>query len=267
MLSSPEHSESAHTLGQRRDESIAPGGLGGVPGGLPARLTELQRAIGNQAVLRLLMTAPRGGRTASVTPQGTIQRVLLGKERAKNIENQLSDLIDAQNHTAKQEQALDELHENITTDMHDYEAIAKLRDASVNQHLPDLDDIADSITVGGPRSNYYPSGFNITARNNRDMYLLTHPAGGKKGTNFKCPGNGVTAKHTMPNALASIDHIKPVAWHWNKYGYVSDLTTRVTWFNDITNHEIMCRNCNSSKGSGGVLYTKQPDYNNGFKLT
>jgi len=177
------------------------------------------------------------------------------------IEEQLQDLLDAWDESSPGHKAASKLFYQIAADTHDYNAQAWLRDAAAKTGLSDFEDIADSIDIGGVRSNYYPSGFDATARANRDDYVKKHP-GAKSG--WRCPGTGARPAHDADPGDVSIDHAVPVATHWNSVGYKTDKDSRKAWYNDTSNHEIMCRSCNSSKGSGGVSYKKLPDYAGGF---
>ena len=51
----------------------------------------------------------------------------------------------------------------------------------------------------------------------------------------------------------TFDHVRPVAWHWNGYGYNTDQATRYEWY-DSTDLEVLCGPCNSSKGAGDTEY-------------
>jgi len=223
-----------HTSPQRQaSPALRPGG---------ARAVQLKGAV-------------RNGRPP-VPPAGSsrnaIQRTLL-KGRAQSIEDQLSDLMNSDN--ALTRDIAGQIYPLIGKDTHDHEAARMLAEMATASGVPDFQDIADTITVGGARLNYYPSGFDATARKNRDDYVTKHP-GGSPNT-WKCPGvHPYRPAHDAAVADVTIDHIRPVADHWNKVGFDTDKATRAQWFNDIKNHEILCRSCNSSKGSGGISYTK-----------
>jgi hypothetical protein len=109
------------------------------------------------------------------------------------------------------------------------------------------------------RAANYPSSFDAGAITARDAYVNANknPANSNE---FKCPGAGTSAKpaHWARTSDVSIDHIVPVATHWNSTGYNTSRAVRNTWYNDTKNHAYVCVSCNSSMGSGGVLYTKPP---------
>ena len=104
------------------------------------------------------------------------------------------------------------------------------------------------------RANNYPSAYNATANNARDNYQngRINPLNTNQ---WQCPGNGGNrAAHYTTLDDITIDHINPCANQWNTTGYNTDRTARNTWYNDTSNHRYMCRACNSSLGSGGIVY-------------
>ena len=70
---------------------------------------------------------------------------------------------------------------------------------------------------------------------------------------YWCAGYG-RDKHRIRYAEITLDHDKPVAAHWNQYGRQSDQATRYEWYDKPGNLVVLCRSCNSSKGSEGRNY-------------
>jgi hypothetical protein len=193
---------------------------------------------------------------------GVIQRTLL-QYRVTAIENALSALMDEDFDDGTPEYtAANRLFNRITRDTHDHDAQQQLLAAAVTTGRQEFAQIAATIDIGSVRRNYYPSTYSATALQHKATYVNGHP-GGTVGT-WRCPGTATRAAHDAPVADATIDHIIPVATHWNTVGYKSNKATRVAWYSDHTNHQYLCQSCNSSRGSGGVHYTKEPDINNGF---
>ncbi len=193
---------------------------------------------------------------------GVIQRTLL-RHRVTAIENALSALMDEEFDDDSDEYRLaNRLFNRIGQDTHDHDAQQQLLAAAVITGQQGFADIAATIDIGSVRRNYYPSTYSATARQARDDYVTGHP--GATPNTWRCPGTLTRAAHDVSTADVTIDHIIPVATHWNTIGYKSNKATRVTWYSDDTNHQYLCQPCNSSRGSGGVHYTKEPDYNHGF---
>jgi hypothetical protein len=75
----------------------------------------------------------------------------------------------------------------------------------------------------------------------------------------KCTGQNFQCEHCrkcVPLSTLSIDHLTPVATHWNTIGYDSDQNTRNVWYNKTSNLALVSKNHNSSMGSGGVKYRR-----------
>ena len=78
-----------------------------------------------------------------------------------------------------------------------------------------------------------------------------------------CAGHN-RARHQIRLTQVTIDHRDvPVAHHWNTKGRKTDQATRYSWYDDPKNLVVLCRPCNSAKGSGKVLYVDTVDA--GFK--
>lgn len=101
------------------------------------------------------------------------------------------------------------------------------------------------------RQNNYPSAWNTTATQAKDTYVTNHPGG--NASSWMCPGFG-RATHQATVADVTIDHIMPVAQHWNLTGCNTSRLARANWYQDTTNHAYLCRACNSRRGSGGIRY-------------
>lgn len=102
------------------------------------------------------------------------------------------------------------------------------------------------------RSSNYPSAWNYHATQARNTYVANHP--GNNLSSWVCPGTGARQAHNATVADVTIDHVIPVAVHWNQTGRNTSNYARVTWYQDTSNHAYLCRACNSSRGSGGIRY-------------
>ncbi|WP_143268341.1 hypothetical protein [Azospirillum agricola] len=109
------------------------------------------------------------------------------------------------------------------------------------------------------RETNYGNYYNSTAKKKMTDYVKNNP--GVLPNTWICP---VGVGHVALNSDASIDHVDPVAKHWNDVGYNSNRSTRTTWYTDESNHVTVCRSCNSSMGSGGIRYriTTGANYSN-----
>lgn len=103
------------------------------------------------------------------------------------------------------------------------------------------------------RSSNYPSGWDLASTTARDQYRASHP--GTSPVTWVCPGFGLQQPHNVNNTDCTIDHVIPVASHWNGTGNNTDRTTRRAWYYDTSNHTYLCQSCNSAKGSGNITYT------------
>jgi hypothetical protein len=129
------------------------------------------------------------------------------------------------------------------------EGIRRLTKGSKYIFLKDLDDWMESLITGNVRNSNYPSSYSYLAQQALDTYK----------TNYENPFNTnqcrcSSCKRYVKKSDMTIDHIMPVATHWNTIGYNTDRATRHAWYSDTRNHAYCCRSCNSSMGSGGVRY-------------
>ena len=85
-----------------------------------------------------------------------------------------------------------------------------------------------------------------------------------KGT-YLCPGaNRETLKrgtisisaHLVSQTDREVDHIVPIAVHWNEKGRKGAQQEREAWSGDISNLQILCGDCNGTKSSGGVEFDR-----------
>jgi 5-methylcytosine-specific restriction endonuclease McrA len=116
---------------------------------------------------------------------------------------------------------------------------------------PRADDIRGWVFIK-IRQNNYPSNWDLPSQQARDAFRLGNP--GSSAVFWQCPGQGLTVAHDAALNDITIDHVIPVAVHWNAYGCDTDGISRKNWYWDITNHAYLCGPCNSARGSGGVLY-------------
>ncbi|HST86142.1 MAG TPA: hypothetical protein VLL08_30670 [Kineosporiaceae bacterium] len=83
---------------------------------------------------------------------------------------------------------------------------------------------------------------------------------------YHCRYKDHVVDETVPANLPQIDHVVAVSTHWNtghkgKQGSNSDHKSRTDFYSDISNLEILCADCNRTKG-GEKLYTFKvgPDF-------
>jgi hypothetical protein len=134
--------------------------------------------------------------------------------------------------------------------------ILNITSVSLNGHMQRLNAIIQQfLQTNGQniRARNYPNAYSALANTARDNFrngrLIPNT------NDWTCPGNGRNRNaHAADVNDITVDHIIPCATHWNGIGYDSDRQTRHTWYSDPTNHRYMCRSCNSSLGSGGVMY-------------
>lgn len=94
------------------------------------------------------------------------------------------------------------------------------------------------------RSMFYPSAFDSDVKT--AVWLRDNTAGAR------CPICGQPL--SAGTGELSIDHIIPVARHFNQGGYHMTQRERKEWYNDINNLTLVHASCNSSKSSGGERY-------------
>jgi hypothetical protein len=141
--------------------------------------------------------------------------------------------------------------------------IFNITSVSMNGYLQQLNGIIQQflqMNAANIRASNYPSNYSVGANTARDNFQNGRLV--PNTNDWTCPGNGRNriAHATDVNDI-TIDHIIPCATHWNGIGYDSDRQTRHTWYSDPTNHRYMCRSCNSSLGSGGVMYRMDTGHN------
>lgn len=228
-----------------------------------------QRQVANKAALAFSNSVKRqftppaqrkmlGGGLVSSAPGKVVQLKKIGGAIRDEIEAQLAYLMYEVfgTNTAEYNEA-SSLFDCIDEQTHDHDAKKLLEDATTNTGSLYFSQIATLVVEGGVRANFYPSGFVKHAKQAQIVSdtANTHHANGL----IKCPGYKKPAHYV---ASTTIDHVVPVSYHWNNTGYQTDKATRRQWYNDTANHEYLCQPCNSSKG--GQVYTKAPDYANGF---
>jgi hypothetical protein len=98
------------------------------------------------------------------------------------------------------------------------------------------------------RETFYQSGFLPGVEEWKEAYVEARRIRGT-ATFTDALGN------VVPISQASIDHIKPVAQHWNEVGHDMTQEERLAWYNDSRNLRVVDRRKNSSLGSGGVSYS------------
>jgi hypothetical protein len=204
------------------------------------------------------LPAPPRAQPAAVRPPGfgnAVQRARLSKSKAKALEDAMDAEIDAMIDSgaydeatlAKMMGAYNSFEEGSNKLETKHSAVSSGFSAATTQ-------ILDWTTV---RAANYPSGFSSAADLARDTYVNAHK-NPLNAAQWQCPGTSTKPAHWAPTSDVSIDHIVPVATHWNSTGYNTSRAVRNTWYNDTSNHAYVCKSCNSSMGSGGVFYTKPP---------
>lgn len=231
-------------------------------------LLQLQKAIGNRAVLQLL-AAQRMSKQ-----QPPIQMRKISKQVAYTYSELLLDIMDEIMESEGEET---DLHSDLYTfynalddqmdekdfslwvreilnyyPLANYPVLAQLSGVGSLTHPSGIADgrgvLAANITK--IRQHMYPSGYIVAAKQIKTD-TLNHRAV-SYGTSWNCPSCGNNRSWDD----ITIDHIMPVAEHWNRYGHDQTKQDRHDWFNDTDNHQCMCRSCNSSFGSGGIYYSR-----------
>lgn len=201
-----------------------------------------------------------------ITPPGhrgnIIQRMMLNEKTTKSLEeillNLISELDDTANTSGAEYTILNELYNSFGKGSSKQKVIQFIRDevgsnpTGTLKYLIDWLDNPKNLSESIRQDNY-GSFYNQTAINNKNNYVTNNNAGNGQ---WWCPGTipGGFTTHRANNGSATIDHITPVAKHWNTIGYNSNRKTRTDWYTLTSNHRIICQSCNSSIGSGGVKY-------------
>lgn len=111
----------------------------------------------------------------------------------------------------------------------------------------------------GVREWFYKKNFRLT---HKTEVLQAAAKGASQGW-YWCAGHN-RPRHQIRFSQVTIDHRDvPVAAHWNSAGRKTDQATRYLWYDSPENLVVLCRQCNSSKGSGRVLYVNTVEA--GFK--
>jgi len=129
----------------------------------------------------------------------------------------------------------------------------------------------ETLIITGVRSLNYPSSWPKSHRDWVATYMAAHPGTPVAAVGFPpvatwiCPtAGGKGTPHQTLCSTATIEHIKPVVWHWNNYGHNQKKGDRRDWYYDFSNLEIICQSCNSSKSGSGQTYQigTGPNYSN-----
>jgi hypothetical protein len=133
--------------------------------------------------------------------------------------------------------------------------------AATVAELANVIEVVDAALAGRIRSvlsikirqSNYPAGWDAASTQAKAQYVLAHPSAGMVA-HCVCPGHPPQVAHNVLASAMTIDHVLPVAGHWNTTGRNTDRQTRHQWYWNTANHEYLCGPCNSSRGSGGVYY-------------
>lgn len=122
---------------------------------------------------------------------------------------------------------------------------SKYVDAATMRLLPEY--------AGEVREWFYKRGFRSLRK--ATVIATAAAAAAPNAGMYQCAGHGATRPpHLITLDQVTLDHVVPVAAHWNSVGREVDQKTRYEWYDDPANLVVLCRSCNSSKGSGGVSY-------------
>ncbi|ROR97613.1 hypothetical protein EDD28_2214 [Salana multivorans] len=142
--------------------------------------------------------------------------------------------------------------------------------------------LAEQLRAGGPAytlatGNENQTTYTIDGENLRETYdgltirnvfyggtnaYLHHlpaklaPLRNPDGLTFRCPGTGSRPAHDAALTSATLDHAQSLAVHWKTHGHNATQRERVEFSGQSENLVVLCRSCNSSKGSGGVTYVR-----------
>ncbi len=102
------------------------------------------------------------------------------------------------------------------------------------------------------RDKFYGKNFNSDVKE-RLKDLKEEPK--DTSNTFLCRDiDGNWDEHSAKENDATLDHIIPVAKHWNTKGHNQTQSEREAWYNDTTNLQVVCKKHNSKKGSLGIKY-------------
>ncbi len=68
------------------------------------------------------------------------------------------------------------------------------------------------------------------------------------------------ADEKKTNEIPALDHMVEVGTHWNRIGYNQSQAERVAWFNDTSNHQVICTHHNSSKSGPTMRKDVGPNF-------
>ncbi|WP_322907086.1 HNH endonuclease signature motif containing protein [Paenibacillus campi] len=218
------------------------------------QLLQLSAQLGNQQFGKWL--ASQGSSTTSQARPVIQRTVQLNAATVNSMENAIDIALDAMNERDDTDPTeyvnLYNLYNNFGTGSLTMETIEEIRTLTRNSAsavLRELDRHMEGLITGNVRNSNYPSSYSQQAKDALTTYKTNHQ-NPLNTSQCLCPHcNTQVAKTSM-----TIDHITPVATHWNTTGYNTDRDTRNEWYSDTTNHRYLCGPCNSSIGSGGVRY-------------
>ena len=145
--------------------------------------------------------------------------------------------------------------------------IQNLQELGNKKRYADGDELRPEYQGGRNIREIFYGRFNSTSENNRKKLLAAAKAEArnKPGYNnipaadrrhiYWCEDRGIPPKWTahladdrIDNEKPELDHIREVSNHWNNEGNNQTQAQREAWFNDTSNHQIVCKHHNASKG-------------------
>ncbi len=217
-------------------------------------LLQLSTQLGNQQFGKWLgsQTNPSVSNTIPVIQRARFLSRSNAEAIGEAIQNTLSAMEEEGDSDSHQYEELTEIYNNFDAGSLATETVEEIRALTQNtmyDRLDELDTWMESLITGNVRNSNYPSSYSQAAQQALLNYKNNHqnPADATECLCSNCMN--YVAKTDM-----TIDHVTPVAQHWNTIGNDTDRATRHAWYSDVNNHEYVCRSCNSSMGSGGVRY-------------
>ncbi|HEX2898094.1 MAG TPA: DUF4157 domain-containing protein [Bacteroidia bacterium] len=194
-----------------------------------------------------------GSCSGTTQRMAVVQRVKLTKNDVTYWQNLIEDEADSGKYDQNQIKQLRNLYEMVDTD-------AQVNDVqNAYNQIVGVSNHPSGYAYGNGtlfkqyhdiRTKFFPSSYDYIASKNRDtiVKIWTDPT---DNDIWQCPScMEVCDKNTWGEDV-TIDHKTDCATYWNSTGYNNSKQDRINFYNDINNHEICCRSCNSSKNSGG----------------
>jgi Domain of unknown function (DUF4157) len=187
-----------------------------------------------------------------------VQRAKLTKADVQEWQEVICTEIESGNYSKPQISKWEKLYEMVDTDAQANDVQTSYNDLMGHSTHPSNFAYGNGMLFSqyfNVRKSFFPGGYDSTAEAHRDNFVKS--VTDKSNSNlWTCPCCNNVCRKNIYGEDVTIDHITDCATYWNNAGRDESKQDRINFYNDTSNHEILCRSCNSSKSSGGITYRR-----------